>query len=145
MNRFVSGQDDVLSTLAPREHRQRARAPPVRSTEAVSRSSLRNGPRHCLLCGVEVAVGQDRATLTGRWTQTCCGCGPACIDGEGPTMIRTFMAKVSKVEDRYSVGSLHVCRECFFAEDRMARRRREVHLSCACVFDVRSVECDRFA
>ena len=144
MNRYISGRGDPppldippsptlrqpVKGWAPPPSVPGGPAPPGFSRLDLSKTKK----KVCVLCGERIQ-GTRHPELWGRWRRTCCGCAPLCVDGEGPSMVRYFMGRTETVVDRYAHDSLHTCAQCFLAEDKMARRRREVHMSCGCVFD----------
>ena len=152
MNRFVSGRGEEPTLHSPPTANAPPpgnRRPPVKgwlppsapggaTQPGLSRIDLMTKKKVCVLCG-EGVEGIRHPAIWGRWTRTCCACAPLCIDGERPTAVRGFFGPPETTVDRYTHGNIYTCAPCFVDDDKMARRRREVHMSCGCVFDAERV------
>ena len=146
INLFVSGKasiDDVRNELNSMSNKKYA---PVKTAPGYDRMSMywnSSDSKACPVCVIPYTSKHERRPcLSGRWTQTCRSCAPWCVDGEGASIVRYWGSKIEAAEraSSYRHASIQICGTCFAAENKFARRRKEVRASCGCVFQPEGVD-----
>ena len=148
INLFVSVKasiDDVRNDLN-RNVMSNKKYAPIDTAPGYDRMSMywnNSDSKACPVCVIPYKSKHERRPcLSGRWTQTCRSCAPWCVDGEGASIVRYWGSKIEAAEraSSYRHASIQVCGACFVAENKFARRRKDVRASCGCVFQPEGVD-----